>query len=61
MPFSRSSESHNEEYWTSHFNGFLKPIIEELPEITVFRIEALREDILDAIINNLVISDIVLL
>ena len=60
MPFSQSSKNHTEEYWTNHFNGFLKPIIEELSGINVFRIEALREDILDAIVNNLVISDIVI-
>ncbi|MFX0075023.1 MAG: hypothetical protein ACFE96_06240 [Candidatus Hermodarchaeota archaeon] len=60
MPFSQSSEKHTEKYWTNHFNEFLKPTIEELPEIKVFRIEVLREDILDTIINNLVVADIVI-
>jgi len=59
MPFSQSSKNHTEEYWTNHFNEILKPIIEELPGIKVFRIEVLREDILGTIINNLVVSDIV--
>lgn len=59
MPFSTSSEKHTEEYWTNHFNNILKPEIAEISDIKVFRIEALREDILDTIINNLVVSDIV--
>ncbi len=44
MPFSQSSKKHTEEYWTNHFNSFLKPTIEDLPGIKVFRIEVLRED-----------------
>jgi hypothetical protein len=30
MPFSQSIEEHTEDYWTSYFNDFLKPMIEEI-------------------------------
>ena len=60
MPFSQSSQEHSEQYWTSHFNNFLKPIIEEVSGVQAFRIETLREDILKQIITNLVVSPIVI-
>jgi len=59
MPFSQSSKKHTEQYWTNHFNNFIKPLVEEISGIKAFRIEVLREDILGTIINNLVVSDIV--
>jgi hypothetical protein len=59
MPFSKSSELHTEEFWTSHFENFLKPTIEELG-VKAYRVETIREDILKKIINNLVTSPIVL-
>ena len=59
MPFSKSSENHSEEYWTKHYNNFLKPLIEEVSGIEAHRVEALRGDILRQIITNLVVSYIV--
>ncbi|MFW9936069.1 MAG: hypothetical protein ACFFD5_00320 [Candidatus Thorarchaeota archaeon] len=59
MPFSKSSINHSEEYWTNHYNNFLKPLIEEVPGIEAHRVEALRGDILRQIITNLVVSHIV--
>ncbi|MFX1558490.1 MAG: hypothetical protein ACFFC9_14650, partial [Promethearchaeota archaeon] len=59
MPFSKSSENHSEEYWTEHYNNFLKPLIEEVPGIEAHRVDALRGDILRQIITNLVVSHIV--
>jgi len=59
MPFSQSSEIHTEEYWTNHFNRFLKPLIEEIPDIIVYRVESLHGDILKQIITDLIVSPIV--
>jgi hypothetical protein len=60
MPFSETTPEHTEEYWTSHFEGFLKPIVEEIGGIDVFRSEALRGDVLKKIILDLSNSDIVI-
>ncbi len=59
MPFSKSSEEHTEKYWTKHFNELLKPTIEELG-VKAYRVEAIREDIINKIITNLITSPIVL-
>jgi hypothetical protein len=58
MPFSETKE-HSEQYWTDHFNDFLKPLIEENPNLEACRSEALRGDILRQIITNLVVAPIV--
>ena len=59
MPFSKSSEKHTDEYWTNHFNRFLKPLIEEIPRIGAYRVESLHGDILKQIITDLIVSPIV--
>jgi hypothetical protein len=59
MPFSKSSERHTEEYWTQHFNEFLKPIVEECG-VNVYRVQAMREDIIKKIIYSLVTTPIVI-
>lgn len=59
MPFSESSKEHSEDYWNKHFNKFLKPIIEEVPNLEAHRSEPLRGDILKQIIFDLVVSTIV--
>ncbi|GAI73273.1 unnamed protein product, partial [marine sediment metagenome] len=59
MPFSKSSENHTEEYWTNHFNRFLKPLIEEVPGIGAYRVESLHGDILKQIITDLIVSPVV--
>lgn len=64
MPFSQTTPQHTEEYWTDHYNDFLKPLIEET-EIEQIVLEAhrskpLRGDILRQIITDLVVSPIVL-
>jgi hypothetical protein len=59
MPFSKSSEDHTEEYWMSHFETFLKPLIESLGSLEARRSQALRGDILREIINDLVVAKIV--
>ena len=58
MPFSKTTEEHTEEYWTKHFESFLKPLIEEC-ELEAQRSEPLREDILRKIITELVVCPIV--
>jgi len=59
MPFSKSSDSHTEEYWTNHFTNFLKPLIEEIPNLEASRVKSLRGHILNQIITDLVVSPIV--
>jgi len=59
MPFSTSSNEHTEEYWNNHFDNLLKPLIEENPEISAYRVNVRREDILQQIITNLIIAPIV--
>lgn len=59
MPFSATTEEHTEEYWTSHFESFLKPLIEEIPNLKAKRSEAIRGDILRQIIHELIVSPIV--
>lgn len=59
MPFSKTSEKHTEEYWTKHFESFLKPLIEECPELEAHRSEPLRGDILRQIITELAVSPVV--
>lgn len=58
MPFSDTTSEHTETYWTDHFEKFLKPLIEENPNMKAKRLEALRGDILKQIITNLVTSPV---
>jgi hypothetical protein len=59
MPFSETTKEHTEDYWTKHFDSFLKPLIEENPNLEAHRSEPLRGNILNQIIMNLVISRVV--
>ena len=59
MPFSKTTDLHTEEYWTSHFNLFLKPLIEENFRLEACRSQALRGDILKQIVTDLVVSPVV--
>ncbi len=59
MPFSKTTDEHTEEYWIRHFEDYLKPLIEECPNIRANRSEALHGDILRQIITNLVVSPVV--
>jgi len=59
MPFSQTTEEHTEDYWTRHFEGFLKPLIEECPGLEAHRSEPLRGDMLRQIITDLVTVPVV--
>ena len=59
MPFSESSEEHDEKYWTKHFENFLKKEIENVPNLYAQRSDELRADLLKQIILNLFDSFIV--
>ncbi len=59
MPFSETSDEHTEEYWTKHFETFLKLLIEESKEFEAYRSEPLRGDILKQIITELVATPVV--
>ncbi len=60
MPISKTTDLHPEDYWKKHFETFLMPLIREVdPNLPVSRSQALREDILNAIIRDLIFSAIV--
>lgn len=59
MPFSATSERHTEDYWNSHFELFLKPLIESCNGMEALRSTPLRQDIVRQIINDLTFSNIV--
>jgi hypothetical protein len=59
MPFSATSDKHTDDYWTQHFECFLKPLIEECNDLKAIRSEPLRGDILRQIITDLAVSPIV--
>ena len=60
MPFAQTTVEHTEDYWTKHFDVFLKPIIEEGGDFIAKRSEALRGDIQKQIISDLIVSPVVL-
>ncbi len=59
MPFSKTTDEHTEDYWTEHYESFLKPLIEENPNREARRSKAMRGDILREIITDLVVSRVV--
>lgn len=59
MPFSQTTNEHTEEYWTKHFEDFLKPLIEVSPKLEARRSQALRGDVLKQIITDLAVSPVV--
>lgn len=59
MPFSKTIEHHTEQYWSRHFDFYLKPLIERNENLEAFRSQPLRGDIASQIITDLVNSDIV--
>jgi hypothetical protein len=59
MPFSRTTLTHTADYWDKHFLGFLKPLIEENPQLQARRSTPQRGDLLRRIITDLVTSPIV--
>jgi len=60
MPFSTTSETHTEDYWSKHFETFLKVIVDPIPNIKAYRSEALRGDILKQIIRELITAEVVI-
>lgn len=59
MPFSKTSEEHTEEYWTKHYETFIKPLIESGHPLIAERSSPLRGDIVRQIITDLVTAPIV--
>lgn len=59
MPFSETTKERTEEYWTEHFEKYLKPLIEWNGTFMAKRSSPLREDILRGIISELVSAPIV--
>ena len=58
MPFSQTADEHTEDYWTKHFEFFLKPLIEEC-QLEAHRSKPLRGDITRQIILDLIESPVV--
>jgi hypothetical protein len=59
MPFSQTTAERTEDYWTKHFEFFLKPLIEECSTLEAHRSTALRGDVTRQIILDLVESPVV--
>ena len=58
MPFSQTTDEHTEDYWTKHYDRFLKPLIEEC-QLEAHLSKPLRGDITRQIILDLVRSPVV--
>lgn len=59
MPFSGTTKQRTEDYWTEHFENFLKPSIER-ENVMVERSSPVRGDIITDIIFKLINADIVI-
>jgi hypothetical protein len=59
MPFSKTVDKHTAEYWDSFFSNFIQPAVENLG-YTCKRSSAKPGNIMKAIVNDLVNSDLVL-
>lgn len=60
MPFAATRDDRSEDYWTSHFEDFLKPMIENKWEtVQVLRSKPLRRNILNEIVTHLVTAEVV--
>ena len=59
MPFSKTTDKHTQEYWTTHYEKFLKLSIEKEADIIVYRSKLVRGDIIREIISDLISADIV--
>jgi len=59
MPFSTTIGEHTQAYWDNHYEEFLKPIIEQTGQYKVHRSKPLAGDILKQIINDLIVSPLV--
>src|SRR5436309_2357128 len=57
MPFGKT-EHHSQEYWTDHFDRYLKPLIEENDRLLAQRSHPLRGEILTQIVSDLATSPI---
>jgi hypothetical protein len=58
MPFSQT-KGHDADYWTRHFNYYLKPLIEKNKAFEACRSQPIRGDIASQIITELGNSDVV--
>ena len=56
MPFSSTKSEHTEDYWSNHYQNFLKPAIQQSGLYEVHRSKARTGDILRQIIRDLVFS-----
>ena len=59
MPFSKTSDKHTKEYWTKHYETFIKRLIESGHPLIAERSAPLRGDILRQIITDLLTAPIV--
>jgi hypothetical protein len=59
MPISKTTETHTEQYWTRHYNSYLKTLIEKVENIEVSRCEPLTDQNAQQIALALVETDVV--
>ena len=63
VPFTQTAPERNADYWTNHFENFLKPLIEENTGLEALRSEALagemnKEALGDVVTARLVVADL---
>jgi hypothetical protein len=58
MPFSQTSEVHTIQYWSRHFNSYLKPLIERGESIHATRLETMTGNEASQTILELMQSDV---
>jgi len=59
MPFSKTIGDRTKQYWTNHYNKFLKPLIEGTGQLDAYRSSPVREDIISNIITHLIMDPVV--
>jgi hypothetical protein len=59
MPFTQTTAEHTTDYWTNHFEEFLKPTFESLKIFTVHRSAPLRGNVLSHILTDLITASVV--
>ena len=59
MPFGQTTAVHTESYWTEMYELFLRPLIQEIPDLVAMRSQPGRTDVIGEIVKELLTADIV--
>jgi hypothetical protein len=60
LPFLKTAENHSVQYWSRHFNSYLKPLIEITPNVQVVRLEPVSGSEANQQIFDLLQADVVI-